>query len=256
MSKILGGITILASIVVVAIWVIFDIRVVFDQPLLSSTLAFLFLAIVPFAVAYLSARSYLMSGSPILLLLGGGVLAFGAGVLVASGANLIQGRLNLVVTAYATGNLLGSALHFVGTTLVLVGVTSKKAKGEVSNVLFAYAGVIVFTTLIVIATVQGTLPPFFILGEGFTFLRQVVVVTAIVLFAVSSINLMKTYLKVKTDLLFWYSLALALIPVGLLGSIIAGASIGWPARIVSYLAGIYFLIAVLTTIRRPRSEEA
>ncbi|MFQ6067782.1 MAG: PAS domain S-box protein, partial [bacterium] len=56
----------------------------------------------------------------------------------------------------------------------------------------------------------------------------------------------------KSDFLYWYSLALALIAVGLSVGFLekaVGSPIGWGGGFAQYLGGIYFLIAVSTVIR-------
>jgi len=64
-----------------------------------------FVSVIAFGVTCLSARSYLTTGSLTLLLLGGGVLAFGAGNLVASSLIGPPGGRNVTVTMHNAGAL-------------------------------------------------------------------------------------------------------------------------------------------------------
>ncbi|MFB0536675.1 MAG: PAS domain S-box protein [Anaerolineae bacterium] len=127
--------------------------------------------------------------------------------------------------------------------------------------ILAYLGVLVFTALLTVASLRGAIPPFFIQELGPTLLRQVVLGTAVALFGISSLFLMRLYSKSKETFQYWYSLALALIAVGLSAVFLqkaVGSPIGWTGRSAQYLGGIYFLIAVLITYMEGRlriSEE-
>ena len=68
-----------AIIVIIAVLAILDIRTVFEPPLLLFILNTLFISIMSFVVASISARNYLKRGSLSFLLLGCGVLAVGSG---------------------------------------------------------------------------------------------------------------------------------------------------------------------------------
>lgn len=257
-SRYLAVIPVLAFIAIIITLVILDISVVFEPSPLLFILNTLFISVIVFAVAYISARSYLTSGLPSLFLLGGGVLAFGAGNLVAGWLIGSPGGPNVNVTIHNTGALFGSAFHLVSATLILAGVTSERAlkRGKL-NVTLAYLGVLVLTALVTIASLQGAIPPFFIQGVGPTLLRQVVLGTAVALFALSSLLFMRRYSRSKSGLLYWYSLALALIAVGLSAVLLqkaVGSPIGWVGRSAQYLGGIYFLTAVLTTMRGARAK--
>ncbi len=123
--------------------------------------------------------------------------------------------------------------------------------------MLAYLGVLVFMALLTIASLQGAIPPFFIQGVGPTLLRQVVLGTAAALFAMSSLLFMIFYSKSRSEFLYWYSLALALIAAGLSAVFLqkaVGSPIGWTGRSTQYLGGIYFIIAVLTALRGARAK--
>lgn len=89
-------------------------------------------------------------------------------------------------------------------------------------------------------------------GVGPTLLRQVVLGTAVVLFAISSVVFMIIYCTSKSDVLYWYSLALALIAIGLFAVSIqkvVGSPLGWAGRTAQYVGGMYFLITVLISYK-------
>jgi len=128
-------------------------------------------------------------------------------------------------------------------------------------VILAYLGVLVFTALLTITSIRGAIPPFFIQELGPTLLRQVVLGTAVALFGISSLLFMRLYSKSKEAFQYWYSLALALIAVGLSAVFLqkaVGSPIGWAGRSAQFLGGVYFLVAVLITYMEGRlriSEE-
>jgi len=249
-----------AFIVIIAVLAILDTTVVFEPPLLLFILNALFISVMSFVVASISASNYLKRGSLSFLLLGCGVLAFGSGNLVAGWLIGPPGGPNTAVTIHNIEALFGSVFHVVSAALA--GVTSKKVSNHrKSRVILAYLGVLVFTALLTVASLRSAIPPFFIQELGPTLLRQVVLGTAVALFGISSLFLMRLYSKSKEAFPYWYSLALALIAVGLFAVFLqkaVGSPIGWAGRSAQYLGGIYFLIAALITYMKGRlriSEE-
>ena len=256
--KHLGAIAIPAFIVLIAILAILDIKAVFEPPLLLPVLNTLFVFVVPFAVAYISAKCYLTMGLPNVLLLGCGVLMFGTGNLIAGWLITFPGSPNINVIIHNTGALFGSLFHVMGAMLPLPEITTGKvSKRRKFQVIFVYLGVLVFMALVTIASLREAIPPFFIQGVGPTPLRQGVLGIAVALFAISSFLFMKRYSKLKVDFLYWYSLALSLIAVGLSAVFLqtaVGSPIGWAGRSAQFLGGIYFFIAVLTVARGARAK--
>jgi len=231
--------------------------VVFEPPLLLPVLNALFISAISFVVAYISARSYLISGSFIPLLLGSAVLTFGSTGLVA-GWLMGLGGPNVNVTIHNTGALATSIFHAVSAILAFAGATLQVSSFRKLRLTIAYLGVLVFAALLTMASLQGSIPPFFIQGVGPTLLRQAILGTAVALFALSSILFVRRYFKSKSPILYWYSLALALIAVGLSAVFLqraVGGPIGWTGRSAQYLGCIYFLISVLTAGRGTGTKE-
>jgi len=90
-------------------------------------------------------------------------------------------------------------------------------------------------------------------GKLQTVLAGWVMGTTVVLFAVSSLVFMRIYFQSKTDILYWYSLSLALIAVGRCSSLLISEAtdvpVQWVGRLSLYLGAVYLLISVLTTRR-------
>lgn len=192
------------------------------------------------------------SGLYCLVLMGSANLAFGLGFLVSWLLSTPRG-LNALLTVDNTGSLLSSILHVSAVILVWKGVTEGKVsqRGK-TEVILSYGGVSLFMILLTIASSLNVTPPFFVQGIGPTPLRNTVVVIALALFGISSIALMRFYFKSKADILWWYSLALSLIAVGQFAWVLEksiGSPLSWAGSIATYLAGVYFLMAVLIPVR-------
>lgn len=227
---------------------------IFEPPLLYPVLQTLFVLPTSLAVAYLSARGYLASGSVTLLPVGSGVLVIGCGTVVGSLIIVLPGGTNVGVMLANVGFLVGAALNTVGAALTAAGVSSTGlVPGRARfNVMLAYLGVLLYTGWLTIAGLQEATPLFFVQGVGPTPLRQAVLGGALALFVVSSLTFMRLYFKSKADILFWYSLALASLAVTVVAFFtlrVVGGPISWTGRIAQWLGSIYFLLAVLSTVR-------
>lgn len=253
LNKYLASIPLPFFILLITLFVLLDIEVVFEPPLLLPILNTVFISAISFVIAYISARSYLKGASFSVLLLGCGMLAFGLSSLFAGWLINIAGT-NVNVTIYNTGALFGSIFHFAGA----ISMGSPKVRFGRRNfiVIPAYVGVLTFVIMLAIMSLLGLMPIFFIQGVGPTLLRQIVLGTSIILFAISALLFMWQYSQSKSDFLHWYYLALLLLAIGLSAVFLqktVGSPIGWTGRIAQYLGGIYLLLAVLTTIKKART---
>jgi PAS domain S-box-containing protein len=235
-----------------------NIRGVFEPPWLLPLLNTAFLSAIPFLIAYITIRAYLGSGSIGLLMLSCGVVTLGLSAFIAG--VLIRGMEgpNTNVTIYNSGALLAAAFHFYGSLSVLLGVEPDlDLRRKKMNVINAYLAIFLLIGLLVIATVNDLTPLFFIQGVGPTLLRQIVLGGATALFAVSAFLLTVLYLRSKANFLYWYSLALFLIAIGLACVFFekaVGSPIGWLGRSAQYLGCIYLLAAVLSAVREVRAR--
>ena len=249
----LAPIPVPAFIALIAILAVLDIRVMVEPYVLLPVLNTVFISVMAFLVAYLSARSYVATGSLNLLLLGSGVLAFGSANQVAGWLLGAPGGADAFMTIANTGALFASVLHLVSAASTSAALTSEKvSRRRKSKVMLAYLGVLAFTAVLTMAVFRGALPPFFIPGIGPTLFRQGVLGTAVALFAISSFLFMRLFFKSKSDSLYWYSLALALIAIGSCGVFLqkgVGSPIEWAGRLAQYVGTIYFLTAILTAMR-------
>ena len=105
-------------------------------------------------------------------------------------------------------------------------------------------------------TVLNVFPTFFISGVGVTLTDQIVFSIAVLLFSLNCVLFLRHYLQSKSNVLYWFTLALALDALGTFGVTLQlqfSDIIVWTGRISLYLATVYFLIALLST-RKNSSE--
>jgi PAS domain S-box-containing protein len=209
---------------------------------------------VPFAlltgalIAFLIARSFAACGAPGLLLFGCGVIVWGAAAVVATVVGGF-GRPNLQITIHNVCVCLSAACHLAGVLLSLRPGRSLRPTGIWLTA--AYLLTLGAVALVTFATEAGWMPTFFVQGQGGTPVRQVVVGSSIAMFAVTAL-LLGVGKRSLTAFTYWYSLALGLAAVGLLGVMLqssAGSLINWMGRATFVLSGVYMLIAAIASAR-------
>ena len=258
LPKLLAVLPIPISLLLLGALSVLNIKDVFEPLWLLPLLNTAFLSAIPFVIFYITTRAYLGSGSMGLFMLGCGVLALGLSAFIAG--VLIRGMEgpNTNVTIFNCGALLAAGLHFYGAASVLIGVEPElDLRRKKMNVISAYLAVFILIGLLVIVTANNLTPLFFIQGVGPTLLRQIVLGGAIGLFAVSAFLLTVIYLRSKANFLYWYSLALFLIAIGLACVFFqkaVGSPIGWLGRSAQYLGCIYLLVAILSAVRDVRGR--
>jgi hypothetical protein len=226
-------------------------ELVFDPPLLLLVLNGLFLSIMPFVVVYVSARSYLSTGSRTLLYLGSGLVVLGSASPIAGSLIGLPGGANLNVTVYNTGVLATSILLLMCTISARSKASDTRASRK-SRLTAAYSGAVLFVGLFTAAALQGIVPVFFVQGVGPTLLRQAILGSATLLFAVCSLQSARTYVRSRSSFTYWYALGLALISIGLSAVFLqssVGSPSGWAGRSAQYLGGICLAIAILALRR-------
>ncbi|MBZ0173727.1 MAG: PAS domain S-box protein [Candidatus Methanoperedens sp.] len=251
--KYLAAISIPAFIVLLAILTPFDNRVLSEPLWLLPILNTVFIFVIYLSVAYICAKSYLASGSPSIFLLGCGMLAFGSASLLGGWLIAAPGGINVNVTLVNVGALFGSIFHLTGAMLTLMRINAKPdLKRRKRNLTLAYPGILISIILLTIVSFQGITPPFFLQGTGPTPLRQVVLGTAAMLFAISAFLFMRLYFRLKEIYLYWYFLALMLVSINLFAALFVhtvGSLFSWAVRLPLYFGGIYFLNAIFIARR-------
>lgn len=252
MYKQLGATAVPIFAVTVITLIILDPNMIFEPLALIPIMHTLFITTTCLAVAYISAKAFLTSGSYTLLSLGSGIVALGFSALVGGWLFNAPDGSNMIVAVQNTGYLIASFLHFASSSLIVVRARPQASKHRKASLVFGYSLALLAVVLLAVASYQGMMPLFFVQGVGASPLRQAVLTTAIVLFAMSSVLFMKAYLRCKSALLYWYSLGLGLIAIGLFAWIFArtvGGALSWTGRISQYIGCTYFLVALVTSAR-------
>lgn len=212
--------------------------------LVFSTLAFLF-------VAYLVGRSFLARSTPGLLMLGCGAVIWSANGLVAIA--LSRGNANINVTIYGLAACITALCCLIGVSLSL----RPRRVLHPAGVWLASGYAVAFITLglISISAADGMFPTFFAPGQGSTPFRQIVLGSAVAVFALTATLLRTTNRLSLSPFRYWYSYALALIAVGLFGTVLPSSFssvLFWLGRIGQWLGGVYMLIAAIASVRESR----
>lgn len=256
LGRCLAAILVFLYLVTMIIMALSDLKSIFEPPLLLPIMNTVFAGLIPIAVSIIAARTYLFSGLNSLLFMGCGMMTFGCGAVLAGWLIGGQQGPNVNVTIYNSAALLGSVFHVLGAILTL-----KKESPETIperrkfKLILAYAGMFLLVSFLTLATLRDITPPFFIQGVGPTLLRQSVLGTAVALFLLSGLVILRIFTKKKTSFHYWYSLSLDMIALGLIAFFIqksVGSPIGWLGRSGQYIGGIYALIAVLITFKDAR----
>ena len=257
-SKLMGLLLIFVSMLSIIALYVFDITFLYEPKYLLGVTNTIFTTIIPILVAIIAARTYQRTGSFSVLLMGCGMLGFGLCAGSAGWLRALQGGSNFNVTIYNTGALVGSLCHVTGA---FIHYSREPSHGEPAKQKWAavpaYSAVTLFAVLFSFATVQQVIPPFFIQGSGPTALRQMVLGLAILFYSFSSLLFMNSYLRMKFDFLYWYSLCLAMLALGLFAFYIeriVGSPIGWVGRASNYWGTIFSMIAILSAVRSGRSK--
>lgn len=236
------------------LWVA-DVRVSWPVPLLYGLIHYGFAFLGGVFIAVPAASSFLSTGQPSVLMLGCGVLMTEIGA-VAMG--LVSGRsLDPGFAIYNTAVLLSGMCHFTG-----VAITSRRKirlRHSATWLTAAYAGSITVMGLVAWCALTGRMPAFFIEGQGGTLLRTLVVTTAVILFVLTAGILWKTNRRTASPFLYSYALGLALVAVGLTGSIVIvvkDSPLQWVTRFSQGLGIAYMCVAVLNSLREARAKRS
>lgn len=237
----------LLTVLITGLWVI-DLRTEYEWPRLQMTLNFVTRTLACLVVAFLAGRSYLERRQPGLLLMGCGVLIWGASGFITTAIVMLDA--NLGVTISNLGIWAAALCHLTGVSLSLQARRTIPATGL--RLAACYALALGFVGMISLVTFAGWIPLFFMDGRGGTPIRYVVLGSAFLMFALTAAFLWGKNLRKKSSFNLWYSYALMLIAIGVFGMLIQtsrGSMLDWMTRCTQYLSGIYMLIAALSASR-------
>jgi PAS domain S-box-containing protein len=229
---------------IAGLWVT-DLRTVYESRGFMVLLNLFFTWLASLCICFLTARGFLASGQPGLLMFSCGSLMWGFTSLAAA---VLVDRVNTTITVHNLG-VFGAALcHLVG--LLWHGRLTRLGQ----RLLVGYAGALISSTLIVWAAMEGVTPAFFVQGYGGTLVRQVVLLLAIAMFAWVAWQLIYKFRRPSGAFYYyyWYGLGLALVATGLIGVMllsVQGGIQGWANRLTQYLGSAYLFVAAFLAAR-------
>ena len=200
----------LLALVIAGLWIA-DLRTVYESRALMVLLNLFFTWLASLCICLLTARGFLGSGQPGLLMFGCGSLLWGVTSLAAA---VMVDRVNPTITVHNVGVFGAAFCHLVG--LLWRGRLPRPGRWLVVG----YAGALLTAALIVWAAMAGLTPVFFVQGQGGTPIRQVVLLSAIAMFAWVAWQMIYKFRRQSGAFYYWYGLGLALVATGLTGVVL------------------------------------
>ena len=232
-------------------------KYVFEPPWLLFTLNTVFITGLGLLIAWLCFRSFLRGGFLNILLLGCGVLAFGLSSFVAGWLIRPPYGLNDAVTIHNIGVLCTAALYFLSSLFTAFGFSMEiETRRGTDRCCRLQRRIAVERCILTSETVHQVLPPFFVIGEGPTVIRQVVLSVSVTLLITSALLMMTVYAERKTGFLLYSINALLLIGAGIVGVAIGapGSPFNWLGRASQYLGNVYLVVAAMKALGEARSR--
>jgi signal transduction histidine kinase len=225
---------------------------IFEAPYLALALQFVFVLGIGIAVVVVSSKAYLRSGSINILLIGCAILvsSLASTVSVWTLSPYVPPTLtaNEAVTIGNIGLLLSSFGLFLSAFFTWRMIRPTEIARR-KTILIMALSISAFLVLIISLASDFALLPIFLTSSGPTSLRLGVLSLSAMFYFASCTILAWKYLHSKSRIIFWYSLALALLGIALVAGVLTlhlGSGLNWASRIALYLSGIYLLLALLS----------
>jgi PAS domain S-box-containing protein len=219
----------------------------YPSPRLQFGLQLVFMTTASAIVAFVAARSFVMRGTPGLLLMGCGVIALGLAGALATAVG--TGNPNRTVSIHNLLMALGAWLHFAGVAVGSRKPVAARTEWLVTGYLATGATIVV----VAIAVVGDATPTFFVQGQGGTPLRQVVLGSAVMAFVVAgALLLRRSQPEEAAAFRRWYGCGLLLVALGLLGvwlQTATNSALGWTGIATQMLGSVYIAVAALQAAR-------
>ncbi len=225
-----------------------DLQGAHESQFLLMLFNFFFSTLASVTVAILVGRSFVARGAPGLLLLGGGIVIWGAAgtlapLLLSHGIDVVIGIHNTLVCFAAFCCLAGAVLS----------MKPRPALGQRGLILtMAYACAVCAVWFVVLLSLLRWMPVFFVQGEGGTPIRGFVLGMAAAMFAFAAALLGFSNRPSPSAFVRWYAPALLLVATGIFGIMIEsvlGGALSWTARAAQFLGGAYMIVAAIASVR-------
>jgi len=241
--------------VVILVLVVATLYALRPEPVVSLGLVFpiltsVFITSCSLVVAYVAVKAYASEGLFSVLFLGCGALVFGCTSLLAAMFLGSEGQ-NFSATVLATGAAISGAFHLMCASLTYRGSSPKPTRGRQALPWVSLASL--FVVLVVVAAAEGATPAFYAVGVGSTVLDRVVLGLASIIFASSAALILAVFSSSRSEVLYWYSLALGATAAGLVGIAFSNGDLdavamraGWATL---YLGGVLLVTSVFSAER-------
>jgi PAS domain S-box-containing protein len=248
-KKIIALVPVAALIILILITVLFGFsdKIYLNPPNLVFVTNLLFWSIASISIAYISAKSFTKEGSVIVLIISCSILVLGLSLIISGWVTNFSGNYSVAIANI--GILVASALQVLCGILSLMGNTSNKIGNNIKTLISIYILAVVLVLAISASVLWGYVPAFFT-ASGPTLLRQTVLGSGILLFAIACTLFVGQYLKSKASSVYWYALAIGLFSISLLSTFeikALGDLLTWLGRIGLYIGAIYLIAALLST---------
>ena len=246
-NKKLGLIPVAVIAILIVVMLLLGMRgqYVFNPPYLVLIVGLIFVTGVGLVVAYLSIKSYLATGSTVLLIMS---MAFVVQSIVPIGSGVVATFSPSATVAIATlGLIVGSVVQMFAAIQASFRSAPIGAEHRKSRLASACLLMLFLSLLVILLPFYPGFPVLFVNAAGVTSLNDAFYALSIIVFLVGSSLFMRLYVQSKSSALYWYSLALLLWGVGTFGvafQLRFSDIIAWTGRSGWYTGSLYYLVAL------------
>lgn len=253
--RLLGTVACFFCSVLVLYFIFADPGISYENVYLLLLCRILFTGIIPITIAVLSVLAYSGNANIKVLMMGCGMLVFGLGSVVSALLRLLPDSINMMLSTNDICIFACAALHLSLVMLQIPAPPSNIRQRKI-HILFAIVSAIFFTTVASTLAYYGFLPTFY--GEGGSArLRDGLLWLSISFFLISAIMLNRNTRNDQSPHLFWYSLSLITISIGLFGvtmSPIFDSQLIWAGRIVQYVGLLFALVSMGQMLKKAKRQ--
>jgi PAS domain S-box-containing protein len=235
-----------------------QIKGTYESPYLVLALYVPFIGIPCFFITLFAARGFVRTGVWPVIWLGGAALAYGIANLM-SPLLLLLTSVNTTITNHNMISFLAGFLNLIGAFFVVNSVPQAGNPGLRGRVVAQiYTGILIVIIAITTLSITGVIPQFFLQGTGGTPVRQAVLISTAALFLLSGVVLFREYFRLKSDLIYWYSLGLLLAVLSMAGLLLEsamGSPLNWTARAALIFSGIYLLMGTFAVLGEAKAKK-
>lgn len=228
----------------------------YENSELSGILNIIFISLIYLVMAWITARSFVSSSQLFLIFMGTAQLLIGVASSV--GPLVLQSiSPNASVTVHNTSALIAGLLIICSVIFAWRAKPGKIPRiPKLVLVAVIYVAALILIAFLAWAALSGTTPAF-VLPNGFSILRQIILSLSACLFIIAAIIYGIMSRQSKSDFIFWYSLGLASFSIGIFGVMLqpsVGSVLSWTGRGAQFLSGVYFLAAAFFIMREARTK--